>query len=127
MKYIVALTLLLASSTAAAQCWQIENLRGYSATASGKYKFVEDGFKGKIFSVSITAKNASLKTNGTGSDLDYIPVYPTVMIGTYAFNQRQTVETWMINGNKAFMTRVLQGPGEADATMAFVGDVTGTC
>lgn len=127
MKRFLVLAMVFIACPTWAQCWKVENLRGYSAAASDHYKFVEDGFTGKTFYINITAKKAGLETSGTGSDLDYIPISATSMVGKYTIDTKQTIETWMVNGDKAFMTRVRQGMGGLDATMAFVGDVTSKC
>lgn len=127
MKRFLVLAMVFIACPTWAQCWKVENLRGYSAAASDHYKFIEDGFTGKKFYINITAKKADLETSGTGSDLDYIPISATSMVGMYTIDTKQTIETWMVNGDKAFMTRVRQGMGGLDATMAFVGDVTGKC
>ena len=122
--FICAL-LLAASSSALAECWEISNLRGYTARRTQNYLIREDGFSGRTYELKINGTEAvvgppDIKCEATSS-------MSALCVGEAS--NKGTVETWVISTStgKAFYTQSIGGQGINNGAILFVGDITGNC
>lgn len=117
--------LLVASSTAAAECWVISDLRGYSAREAESYRISTDGFSGKTFEININDKDASVAP----SNISCMATSPLSALCVEQRQSKSTVETWVISPStgKAFHTKSISGYGSFDGANLFVGKVSGKC
>lgn len=125
--YYLGCVLLLASSSASAGCWVIENLRGSGAYEYNQFAIKNDGFAEKVVVVNIDKKSPSV----TDSIMNYTVLSPTAMSGTYATELGLTIQTWQISTDetKAMMTlnRTNKNNVLQDAVASFIGDVKARC
>lgn len=125
--YFLGCVLLLASSSASAGCWVIENLRGSGAYEYNQFAIKNDGFAEKVVVVNIDKKSPSV----TDSIMNYTVLSPTAMTGTYATELGLTIQTWQISTDetKAMMTlnRTNKNNVLQDAVASFIGDVKARC
>lgn len=70
--YYLGCVLLLASSSASAGCWVIENLRGSGAYEYNQFAIKNDGFAEKVVVVNIDKKSLSV----TDSIMNYTVLRP---------------------------------------------------
>lgn len=130
--YIIAMALLSLSPLSNANCWIVSGLQGKSSFSDGGYSFIDDSMIDIAFKLTINEDMASL-TNMDGSsvsDLSYVPLSSSTMVGSYQSGGGITVETWSVTKDKKVMySKVMNIPGyqKLTSTKAFVGDVAGTC
>lgn len=125
--YGIGSVLLLASVSAHAGCWVVENVKGSSASQFNQYDIRKDGFADKVFVVNIDKNSPSV----SDSLMTYTVMSPTAMVGTYATELGLTIQTWQISTDqtKAFVTlnRTNTNSVMQDAVASFVGDVKAKC
>lgn len=123
----IGLALLLASVSAHAGCWVVENVKGSGAYQYDHYDTRKDGFTDKVFVVNIDKNSPSV----SDSLMTYTVISPTAMVGTYATELGLTIQTWQISTDqtKAFVTlnRTNTNSVMQDAVASFVGDVKAKC
>lgn len=125
LKTILAVSAVFTPLAAAADCWVVTDLRGYSARAAHGYALSSDAFSGQSFEVAINGASASvsssnMKCHSTSErSLVCIDVRPG----------QSTIETWAIDpaAGKAFHTKAISGFGEFDGGNLFVGKVARRC
>lgn len=128
MSKILALSLLLVSSIANAQCWVVSNLKGQSQF-SPEYKIQKDEVVG-IYHVTINGNTASLSSIGDvyKTGLIYFPVSSNSMVGASYGDVSSFIETWAIMADgKVIYTKIRSNPSHLNQLSSFIGDVIGKC
>lgn len=120
------------SAHAIADCWVVTNLHGYGAMAADNWIFSQDKITNGVFQISNDGKNSSVVIVGKslqGTDLQYVPVNETTLVGVYSDLELTTVETWSItNDKKALYTKVINSLDNSwSASRSMIGDVVGYC
>jgi hypothetical protein len=108
----------------AGECWAVSNIKGYSAYADQKYKFIEDGMKSIL--ICFTPDGGSV----TGSDIRFVKFENSTLAG-YGGNDRgnELFEVYQLDrGKKKLLyTKTRIGtktitPLFSDVVSSFVGD-----
>ena len=126
-KLILTTLFLLFSAQANAGCWEITNLKGYSALKGNTYTHQADRIPGKHI---LLIHEDYAYFGGTGankSDLKHIPISPTTAMGLYKENNVTTTETISIDGNRVLYTKISNRAtlhSNISGTHSFVGDAT---
>lgn len=113
-------------SDAAATCWKIENLRGYSAKGFERYEITQDGLKGQVFRLAIEASSVALSpSNG----LSCSRVSSTSAVCAATDGTKAIVEVWSVDpsARKAYQVHSRTGSGQVNGGALFVGEITGSC
>lgn len=131
-KHIIAVTMLLLSPLANADCWVISGLQGKSAFSEDGYDFIDDAMTGAAFKMIINGDKAALtKMDGSPvSEMSYVPLSSDTMVGSFQSGGGITVETWSVTlDRRVIYSKVMNIPGfhKLTSTKAFVGKVAGTC
>ena len=121
----VYILLLVASSSALADCWEISNLHGYTTRRADNYLMREDGFRGQIFELRINGKEAVVGP----PDIKCEAISPMSALCFGNHSNKTTIETWVVSPStgKAFFTQSISGQGINNGGVLFVGDIKGGC
>jgi len=124
------LVLLMPMLSANAECWTVTELQGKSASADGRYAFIDDGFSKPIFAVTLDQQAPSVSIVGSpgGYDAGSFASINSYSLVFFAPGEPSNVETWAIDRsqNKAIMTQLRTGQLFQKAA-AFVGNARLGC
>jgi len=120
--------LLLPSPVQANECWSVEKIRGYSATADEGYKFSQNG----LFNKSILVCFGSDSGVVTGTDVKFAKFGESTLVGLGSNDQgTETVEVYQIDRMNKKLLYVKSRVGTKslarlfpDTVSSFVGDAT---
>lgn len=130
--YLLSLSL-LATTGVNAECWIINDLKGYSAFSQDGYKFEANGIAEGEITIGIKSKNITVKQAGNssfGEGMTYTLVNDNAFSGQSISLGMTIIENWIItNENKVLFSRAVLDTSTPDmtSTTALVGDVTGKC
>lgn len=108
-----------------AECWKVEELKGYSSRAGSEYKISEDSLTGRTFLVKISGDTSVVTPN----DLTCKQVSSTSLVCISTGKSRGVVETWSVDPKNgiAFYTKSISGYSLFDGRTLFVGKIIGSC
>lgn len=133
MKIYLLLLSLLATTGANAECWIVDNMKGYSAFSQDGYKFEENSIDDGEISLDIKNKNITVKQIGNssfGEGITYTPVNDNAFSGHSSSLGMTIIENWVITKeNKVLFNRSVLDTDNPDmtSTTALVGDIIGKC
>lgn len=126
-KLILTTLFLLFSAQANAGCWEITNLKGHSALKGDSYAYQENEIPNKL-TLLINGEDAYFGgAEANKSDLKYIPLSPTMVIGLYQDKNATTTEIISIDSNKALYAKISNRAtphSDVSGTHSLVGDAT---
>lgn len=133
MKIYLLLLSLLATTGANAECWIVDNMKGYSAFSQDEYKFEENSIDDGKISIEIDNNNITVTQLGNssfGEGMMYTPINNNSFSGHGTSLGMTIIENWVItSGNKALFNRSVLDTNKPDmtSTTAMVGDIIGKC
>ena len=122
MKYLLPLTILLCSTGAFGECFQVGEFSGVSGLRFDEFKLSEDGLSEQIFALEINGENSTITPNngvtcvqvmnftlfciGSSDTVEIYSVYPFSGVATYQ-QLRNYSNVPQLDGVKLFIGKIL--------------------